>query len=948
MTPATHHAPLTSAADGPPALARRTALKLLASGAAVALASCGRPPEEIVPYVEMPERLTPGVPLRFATTLPLSGYGRGVIVTSHEGRPTKVDGNPRHPASLGATDIFAEAAVLSLYDPDRLKSVRKGDELTSWSAFEAALLARMEQARARHGAGLRILSNRITSQTLLAQIDALLKTLPEARWYRYEPIDDDAARFGAAQAFGRPATVVPRFADARVVLALDADPLGVGPEQIRYARDVASARRTHDPQQFLRLYAAEPVTTLTGAAADHRVAVTPALVRNIALAIAHALGATVPDAALPDDASRFAQAVADDLKAHNGQALVLAGRRQPAEVHALCHWINGQLRAPVDLIAPVDPATQGHGEALRTLADEIHGGQVQSLLILGANPAYDAPGALGLADAIGSVSFSARLGLYDDETAIRCTWRLPQSHPLESWSDLRAYDGTASIVQPLIRPLYDSRTAHDVLALLGTGAGGSAHDLVRQTWQAHAPGDFATWWRQTLQNGVVGSSAAKPMAAPAVAVPQITPATVSSALTLVLGPDPSLGDGTDANNAWLQECPKPFDTQVWGNALCVAAPDARSLALREGDVVRLRHGDRSIEAPVRIGAGQAPGVIAATLGYGRSRAGVIGNGIGFDVHPLRDPAAPWVLDGIEMARTGKRQDLLSTQHAFRLDGEDRELQPRLTLAQLAQGATAGTRPDAAPPSLYPPRPPETYAWAMAIDTTACIGCNACVVACQSENNVPVVGPEEIAVGRDMHWLRVDSYVVDGRPGFSPVPCMHCEHAPCEPVCPVAASIHDSDGLNVQVYNRCVGTRFCESNCPYKVRRFNFFGYADGQEYANLGADTVKAAFNPDVTVRARGVMEKCTYCVQRISRARRAAEKEDRAIRDGEMVTACQAACPTQAISFGNLRDSTAAVHGQRNAPHAYALLGELGTRPRTTYLARLRNPNPAFGEAQS
>jgi molybdopterin-containing oxidoreductase family iron-sulfur binding subunit len=933
-------------------LDRREALKLLAGGATLALGSCGRPPEQVVPYVEMPERLTPGVPLRFASALALGGFARGVIVTSMEGRPIKVDGNPRHPASLGATDIFAEAAIMSLADPDRLKTARKGEQIAAWSAFEAALLNQMEQERARHGAGLCILTNRVTSPTLRRQIDALIAGFPEAKWYRYEPIDDDAPRAGATQAFGRALTAVPRFADARVVLALDTDPLGSGPEQVRFAHDFVAARQARTAQDFLRLYAVEAGWTLTGANADHRLALQPILVRNVALAVAGALGATVPEVSLPPAAERLAHAAAADLKARAGQALVLAGRRQPPEVHALCHWINAQLRAPVDYIDPIDPAPFGHAEALRTLADELSARKVETLLIVGANPAYDAPGELRLGEAIAAVPFSARLGLHDDETAGRCTWRLPLAHPLETWSDLRAHEGSASIVQPLIRPLYDSRTAHQLLALVAGGSAGSGYDEVRATWAAQADADFDGWWRRTLQDGVVADSAAKPVAPPAAKLPSMAPAanTTTGTFALTLDPDPSLWDGSDANNALLQECPKPLVTQVWGNALHVSAADARRLGLVDGSAVRLQSGSLALEAPILVRAGQAAGTIAASLGHGRTRAGAIGNGIGFDVYAWRKLDSPWLIENVTLALTGRSQNLLLTQHHFALEGEARDLQPRLTLADLAHGYRPADRVNENLPTLYAPlqQGGDGYAWAMAIDTTACTGCNACVVACQAENNVPVVGPDEIAMGRDMHWLRIDAYAVDGRPGFSPTPCMHCEHAPCEPVCPVAASVHDFEGLNVQVYNRCVGTRFCESNCPYKVRRFNFFGYADGQEYADLGADSVKAAFNPDVTVRTRGVMEKCTYCVQRISRARRASEKEDRRIRDGEVVTACQAACPTRAIRFGNLNDAATEVVALREKPESYALLGHLGTRPRTTYLARLRNPNPALDGAQS
>ncbi len=930
-------------------LDRRAALKLFGAGAALAVASCSRPDEEVVPYVEIPERVTPGIPLRFATALPLAGYARGVIVTSMEGRPIKIDGNPRHPASLGATDVFAEAELATLYDPDRSKAPRTGNRIASWSAFESALQAHLNDQRDQVGSGIALLTSRVTSPTLIRQIGDLTRDLPQAKWYRYEPVDDDAARQGAILAFGRPLAAIPRLRDMRVVLMLDADPIGFGPEQIRNARELVEARRSRSPQDFLRIYVAEPAWSLAGAMSDHRLALPPGLIGNVGLVIARELGAAVPDAPpLPEKARTFARAAAADLKSRQGAAFVLAGPRQPAEIHALCHWINAALHAPVGYVDPVDPQRMGHGEAIAALAADIDAGNVGTLIILGANPAYDAPRDLELADAIGKVPFSVQLGLHDDETAARATWHLPLSHPLESWSDLRAFDGTASVVQPLIQPLYDSRTPHQLLAILRGASAASSHDLVRETWRADrqsqgGSGNFEAWWRQTLEDGIVADTAAAMVAPPAAKLPDIKPNSAPQGFAVVLSPDPCVWDGSRSNNALLQECPKPFSKQVWGNVLHLAPADAQRLGVADGDVVRIAANDATVEAPILITDGQAEGIGAATLGYGRMRAGRIGNGIGFDAYPLRTSSSPWLVGSVAIGRTGGHREILRTQQQFALEGEAKDLQPQFDLARLQRGDLDLTPPVSNPPTLYPPppHPSGTYQWAMAIDTTACIGCNACVIACQAENNVPIVGPAEVAEGRDMHWLRIDEYVVDRQPAFSPIPCMHCEHAPCEPVCPVAASIHDSEGLNVQVYNRCVGTRFCESNCPYKVRRFNFFGYADGQEYGGLGAPIAKAAFNPDVTVRARGVMEKCTYCVQRISRARRAAEKEDRTIRDGEMVTACQAACPTRAIMFGNLKDENAGVNAWRREPHSYALLGELGTRPRTTYLARLLNPNP-------
>ena len=928
---------------------RRAALKLFVSGAGLALASCGRPAEKIVPYVDVPAGETPGLPLRFATALPLNGYGRGVIVTSLEGRPIKIDGNPRHPASLGSTDVFAEATVLSLYDPDRSKAPYSDGRIQPWTAFEAALQPRLAQARAKQGAGLALLTGRVTSPTLVAQIAALTKSLPQTKWYRYEPVEDDAIRGGAILAFGRPATALPRFGDARVVLALDADPLGAGPAQIRFARDIVGARQTHVPKQSLRLYAVEPTWTLTGALADHRLALRPELMGNIVLEIARALGASVPQLVGPPEVEQFAKAAAADLMAQRGAALLLAGPRQSAQVHALCHWINNELAAPVDLIAPVDPLHAGNAELLRGLLADGHDGRIDTLIVIGANPVYDAPGELALADIVAAIPFTAHLGAYRDETSARCTWHLPLTHVLEGWSDIRAFDGTASIIQPLIRPLYDTRTAHQMLALLNDASEPSSYDMVRRQWQGtHPPGDFDDWWRQSLQDGVIAHTAAAKISPPAPQLPHLAPAGENDSFTLTLSPDPSVFDGSVGNNAWLQECPKPFTKQVWGNALHLAEPDARELKVVDGDVLRITSATLVFEAPVLVREGQAARTIATTLGYGRSAAGTMGTGVGFDVYRLRPAHSPWAVANVTVERTGRNENLLLTQHFFELEGEAKDLQPRFTLADLSKPDLGLSKPGANPPTLYPPHDYDTYEWAMTIDNSACIGCNACVVACQAENNVPIVGPDQIAVGRDMHWLRIDDYIVDGRPGFSPVPCMHCEHAPCEPVCPVAASVHDSEGLNLQVYNRCVGTRFCQSNCPYKVRRFNFFGYADGEEYKSFGDDIVKAVFNPDVTVRGRGVMEKCTYCVQRISRARRAAEKEHRTIRDGEVVTACQAACPTRAISFGDLSDANSRINALRTEPHAYALLGDLGTRPRTTYLARLQNPNPDFGSKQS
>ncbi len=924
---------------------RRDALKLLAMGATAALGACGRPEEEIVPYVEMPEGVTPGVPMQFATALPLSGYARGVLVTSYEGRPTRIEGNPRHPASLGACDIFAQAELMSLYTPDRAKAVAHEGGISSWVGFETALLSQMEIEKARQGSKLTILTGRVTSPTLARQIQALLNAIPAAQWRRYEPVHDDAEISGASMAFGRPLLAMPRLDQASIIVTLDADPLGPGPYQLAYANALGKRRLARkDAAQFARLYAIESCLTLTGANSDERLSLPPHLIRAVIIDIANRLGANLTQETLPENAQRFATAVFEDLRANPAHGVVLIGRGQPAEAHALGHWINRALGAPVDYFPPVDPIASAHVDSLRGLVQDIDNGRVESLFIIGCNPAYAAPGELAVGEAIAKVPFSVYHGLDDDETAALCNWRLPLSHMLESWSDLRAVNGVASIVQPLIRPLYDTRTAHQLVALMGGTLSASPYQLVRETWQSRAPGGSDASWRQWLHDGIINGTANAPVTPPNPTLPNIGPLEAPRGLSLAFAPDPSIWDGSFANNAWLQECPKPTTKEVWGNSIHISPSDAAANHLVAGDFVTVTLGEHSLEAPVDLVQGQASGVLGVTLGYGRRRVGAIGEGLGFDAYRLMPIETSWAAQDVELSRAAAQSPILRTQRSFHLAPERKDVYPTFTLVNLLKGEIDIPESPALP-SLLPGWEYESYKWAMSIDNTLCIGCNACLIACQSENNVPVVGPVEVSMGREMHWLRIDAYY-DDKPtplGFQPVPCMHCETAPCEPVCPVEASVHDSEGLNVQVYNRCIGTRFCQSNCPYKVRRFNFFGYATDEAYANLDAQSFNALFNPDVTVRSRGVMEKCTYCVQRISRTRRAAEKEKRRITEGEVVTACQSACPTRAITFGDLNSEDSKVRDLRNEPQHYEMLGHLDTRPRTTYLANVKNPNAAL-----
>jgi molybdopterin-containing oxidoreductase family iron-sulfur binding subunit len=922
----------------------------MAAGAAALAAGCKRPDEEILanvtleelPYVKIPEGLVPGVIQRYATALTLAGYGRGALVTSSEGRPIKVEGNPRHPASLGATDVFAQAEILALYDPDRSQAIRVAGEISDWPAFEQALGEHLAARVSGRGQGLRLLSGRIVSPTLLDQIEGLLKAYPNMRWHTFEPTEASDGET-ANVVYGKPLTLRPRFGDADVVAAFDADPLGCGPDQVRFGRELVD-RRKRD-RASARFYSVESGMTLTGAFADHRLAAHPDAIEAMVAALAAALGAPIARPELPQDHARFLRVVTKDLQARAGRGLVLLGPALSKNARALGVWINDRLGAPENAF-DVDPRQAAAG-TLPELADDIHAGKVEMLVILDSNPVATAPGDVEFGALVQRLPFRVHLGLYYDETAAASTWHLPMPHPLESWSDIASPDGVASIVQPLIRPLHESYSAHRLLAALAGEPPLSDYDRIRSTWRSRwGERNFDDRWRRALVEGVIADTGLEPAAKPAAKFPGWTPTAPQGGMSAIFRIDPSVFDGRFANNAWLQECPQPFSKAVWGNAVEMALADAKRLGIKEGDEVEVSVGKRALSGPMRLSNGIAPGVVQLSLGYGRTHAGSIGDGVGFNVAVLRTAASPWIARNVALRRIGPNGHLSpSTAGLFALPGKAEELAPEVEV-----GAAKASPPQPMA-SFFPPRPTpigDPYAWAMVIDTGACIGCNACVVACQSENNVPSIGPDEVGWGRIMHWLRIDVYdhgsAPEPRPVFQPVPCMHCEAAPCEPVCPVEASVHDHEGLNVQVYNRCIGTRFCQSNCPYKVRRFNWFGYAAGQEYKNLGNALVKAANNPDVSVRDRGVMEKCTYCVQRISRARRLAERETRLIAEGEVVTACQAACPTRAIHFGNLVDPKSSVSELRRDPAHYVLLDQLHTRPRTTYLARLRNSNPELG----
>ncbi|HEY1899313.1 MAG TPA: TAT-variant-translocated molybdopterin oxidoreductase [Steroidobacteraceae bacterium] len=931
-------------------LDRRGFLQFMAASLALAgLSACGHPPQDqIVPYVQAPEGQIDGLPRFFATTLMREGYARGVLVENRMGRPTKIEGNPLHPASLGATDIFAQAAVLQLWDPDRSQTLMNRGVTSTWDAFAAAVVQATERHARDGGARLRILTGAITSPTLSAQLGAVLEKFPGATWHVHEPLGNANAHAGARLALGVPLATRLRLDRAKTILSLDADFLSDPAAGVRYARDYAATRAPESNQGTpSRLYVVESTPSLTGGMADHRLALEAARIERFARLLARELGINLEVSGAEDaQHQRWLNAVLTELKANRGASLIVVGASQPAWVHALGHLLNDALGNVGTTIEYTDPVERNAAQAgtLSELVGAMQAGRVDTLWILDPNPVYDAPASLRFDEGLTHVPHVIHLGLYRDETGMRAEWHLPMAHQLESWSDARAYDGTASIAQPLIAPLYDGRSAAEVLAMV-LGQTPQGRVLVRKQWQDQLPDESS--WNAALQQGLIPNTSLPPrtaMVSTAFLTQIKPPPPAAAALELLFRADPTIGDGSWANNGWLQELPKPMTQLTWDNAALVSPALAAQHQLNNGDVIELRLAERVVQAPVWIMPGQAARSVTLHLGYGRRQAGRIGDGRGVDAYRLRTPANPWVESGLQIRRTGARAELASTQHHFNLEGRD--LLRVGTWEEYRSNPHFATATDpypGTPPSLYANRPPGEYAWGMSIDLNACIGCKACTIACQSENNIPVVGKDQVQRGREMHWIRVDRYyegdAANPRAYSQPVPCMMCEHAPCEVVCPVEATVHDAEGLNLQVYNRCVGTRFCSNNCPYKVRRFNFLQYADDT------TDTLKAQRNPEVSVRRRGVMEKCTYCIQRIQTAHIEADKQDRRIRDGEVLTACQAACPTQAIRFGDLSDAGSAVAQAKASKRDYVMLGELNTRPRTSYLARLRNPNPLLGE---
>ena len=881
----------------------------------------------------------------YATASTLGGYASPVLVESHLGRPTKIEGNDLHPASLGGTDIFAQASLLGLYDPDRSQTVMSMGDVRSWQSFLGAIRGPLSAQKALQGAGIRILTPTISSPTLADQLRDFLKVYPQAKWHVYEPVNRDNVLEGAKVAFGQPVETRYDLSKADVIVSLDADFLYAGfPGNTRYIRDFA--KRRNPDAAMNRLYVLESTPTSTGAKADHR---WPMRLEQMLVAI-HQFGNT---GGLPHGFQRGP--IAEELMKYPGSSVIIVGDHLPPAVHAIAHVYNQpNIGKTVFYTDTVDANPVNQTASIQDLVADMNGGKVDLLIVLGGNPAYDAPADLDFADALknGKVPLRVHHGLYQNETAELCQWHVSATHELEAWGDARAYDGTVSIIQPLIAPLYNGKSALEFVALLSGQADATGYDLVRAHWQRqHTGADFEQFWRKSLHDGWIEGTTFAPKSVTLKSPIGFPPQSASNAIELNIRRDPTIYDGQFSNNGWLQELPKPMNKLTWDNAVQIGPKMAERLGIKTEDVVELELNGRKAKGPIWIQAGHPDNAVTITLGYGRKRAGRVGTAQGFDAYALRTTAAPWIATGVNIRKIGATYKLASTQGMQSMDTPDgghRPLVRETTLEEYRKEPNFAQEDEpAAGLTLYEPYPykSQDYAWGMSIDLNACVGCNNCMLACQSENNIAVVGKEQVVIGRHMHWIRVDAYYQGDRDNpkafFQPVPCMQCENAPCEVVCPVGATNHTTEGLNDMVYNRCVGTRYCSNNCPYKVRRFNFLLFQDWE------TPQYKMMRNPDVSVRSRGVMEKCTYCVQRINEHRIDAEREDRKINDTELHTACQQSCPAGAIIFGNINDPNSKVSKLKAQSRNYSLLGELNTRPRTTYLAEVRNPNPELEKSR-
>ncbi len=950
------------------AWSRRSFLTLMGASAALAgLAGCRKPVDKIVPYVKQPEEILPGFALQYATAMPWRGGAYGLLVETHTGRPTKVEGNELHPATRGKSNSFAQAAILNLYDPDRSQQVLENRKLSDYANFVQYWAENKAPYDDNGGEGLAVLADEFNSPTMNRLKRQFEETYPNATWVTWNPVADENQYDGIRAATGNWYQPVYHLDKANVILSIDNDLFLMDPQNITSAKGFADGRRMPEKGGTMnRLWVAEAAFSITGSMADHRLRLKPRDLERFVVALAAELqnrGLNIDGAGnLPDVASsaidtRWLQTVAKDLMANRGRSLVAIGQAPAPAIHALVVAINDALGNEGNTVTYHDAPDQTRSStpALVNLVQQMRDGAVSTLFILGGNPVYNAPADLNFRSALAKVKTTVHLSYHVDETSYEGRWHIPRAHFLESWSDVRTFDGTLSVVQPLIEPLYNGKSEVEFLNLIATGESVTANQLVKQTWQPvldAGPIDgrrFDVAWRKVLHDGVHTGSAAS------AASLRVNSNAIASALNdyasslnavsgsgydVVFMPSHSVLDGSYANNGWMQELPDPVSKVAWDNAALMSKQTADELNVSSGDVVTVSAGGRQIELPAWVVPGWAPGAIGLELGYGRVHGGRVANDVGVDCYPLRTSTDRWSVTGAGVVSTGRRVDLANTQDHNVMEG--RPLVRETSFDKWSKGGDFKPEQIKTPPlvSLWDEHKYDKgYQWGMAIDLTACVGCNACTIACQAENNIPIVGKEQVRNGREMHWIRIDRYYGGDTDNpdmvHQPVGCQHCEMAPCEQVCPVAATVHDDEGLNVMVYNRCIGTRYCSNNCPFKVRRFNFFNYTKDTP------EVVQMAMNPDVTVRTRGVMEKCTYCVQRINRARIEAKKEERQIRDGEVVAACQQACPADAIHFGNINDPNSKVSKIKQDERNYVMLDYLNIKTRTTFMGKLRNPHP-------
>jgi Fe-S-cluster-containing dehydrogenase component len=939
---------------------RRNVLKIMAAGAGLAgLASCRRPEGRIVSFSKGVEDLIPGKPMHYNTIFNLSGVAQGLRIEAHDGRPTKVEGNPLHPTSKGAANSYSQGSILNLYDPDRCSYVMKGEARSNWEEFTT--FAKSHFGAMGDGAGLAFLTERNAGPSWLALKAEAAKKWPKAMWVEFEPLASENAAQGSLLATGT--YLEPHFAydKAEVVFSLDADFLGLDATTVLPTKLFSSKRRVAKPDDTMnRLYVVEGQYSLTGGMADHRLRLKPSEVAGFAAEVLKMVSAEGEVKVEGDNRKKFLTALVSDLKKNVGKSLVVAGPRQGAEVHALALAINEVLKNVGTTVVLTQPLFASPKEAMAAFKTALGAGSIQTLVVMGGNPAYTLPSDFNFADSAKKIKTVIHLGPDHDETAALASWCLPQAHYLEAWGDGRSSDGTASLQQPIIAPMSEGKSSLEVLALIAGMANTRGYDLVKNYWTSTFSGDKEKMWRKALHDGMIEGTALQPVKATVdvkkvASLPLPSP---SNGMEVVFVPASGVYDGRFANNAWMVEMPDPMTKVVWDNAITVSTATAKSLNLSQGfineksDMVSVTVNGVTIEGPVLIQKGQADGVIGISLGYGREKVGRVGKGVGVNAYKLRSSTAMGYATGASASKVNKLYNLVRTQDDPESDTQhDRPIVREATLTTYKEEPAFAQEVHGPPlESLFANWDYSTgNQWGMAIDLNSCTGCGACLIACFSENNISMVGKEMVAMGREMHWIRMDRYYVgDGdepQVVLQPLNCQQCENAPCESVCPVAATVHSPEGLNDMAYNRCVGTRYCMNNCPYKVRKFNYLNWNKKKtEVEGLAA-------NPDVSVRMRGVMEKCTYCTQRIAEGKINAKTDPagrRAVKDGEIKTACQQTCPADAIVFGNIADPASEVSKLKAQGRNYALLAELNVRPRTTFLAKLRNPHPDLAPAHA